>query len=261
MSSTAIDGKMNARELGNDQFKKRLFTKESHRSRPDQVNKPLIALVTLFFLCVGYVMPAENFEYLQRTISRTLEVLTGNGSPPSFLFLYEYGREPIITALYHWQKAVADAFPARTSVPQAKATVQRWKDMDQETEVMAMANSCCNKTVFPSLEVFNNSAKTVSLNSIDNILLRLTEPIEHPMRFYYAYQRAQGELSSRSDVQHWLFSVFLKIALAACLFGMKSYVYAPLKSTMFFRLIVKLHELGHPAHWLFKVLSAILSNQ
>ena len=36
---------------------------------PDQVNKPPVALVTLFFLYAGYVMPAQNYECLQQTSS------------------------------------------------------------------------------------------------------------------------------------------------------------------------------------------------
>jgi hypothetical protein len=140
----------------------------------------------------------------------------------------------------------------------------------------ALANNCRNETVFPSVEAFNSEyntvhtdrdlanllgAKTVSLSKVDDILLRTAERIKYPMRLYYAYQRTQGELSPRSEVEHWLYTILLKIALPASVFEVNGYVYAPLNFTIFFRLMVRLHEFGYPAHWLSGVLSAILNNQ
>ncbi|CAN9204036.1 unnamed protein product [Alternaria alternata] len=415
---------------------------------PDQVKKPPVALVTLSFLYAGYVMPAPNYEYLQQTISRALHVLAGDSTLPGFLFVYEYGRESIITALQQWQKATADAFPAHNLVSQVKATIQRWKEKGQKTDVagmasdgcheelqywivsglllppddeiprtlrkllkmlmrgqsamnlkhyieqnwkpnvtladmtnlneikqdvfavhnpfrlasmpyactkigkdpetpqklydylapffvhtaqalrglagrlhvemmtgdvtvalgritkqdvkdrpkhfpqrydrihlsnipdyvggslftyihvlpllkdkpsaFALANSCRNEAAIPSVEAFNSEyttvhadrdlanflgAKIISLNKIDDIILRT------------------GDLSLRSEVEHWLYAMFLKLVLPASVSEMSSYIYAPLNVTIFFRLIVRLHELGYPAHWLSEVISAILSNQ
>ena len=112
---------------------------------PDQVKKPPVALVTLFFLYAGYAMSAPNYEYLQQTTSRALHVLAGDTTLPGFLFVYEYGRESIITALQQWQKATADAFPAHNLVSQVKATIQRWKEKGQKTEVAGMASGGCHE--------------------------------------------------------------------------------------------------------------------
>jgi hypothetical protein len=433
---------------------------------PDQVNKPPVALVTLFFLYVGYVMPTQNYEYLQQTISRALQVLTVDVTLPGLLFVYNYGRESIITALQQWQKAAADAFPADNLVSQAKATLQRLKETGLKTDVagmapdgcheelqywivsglllppddeipralkrllkmpmhgqsatnlkhyieqnwkpnatladmnnlnelkqnvfavhdpfwqasmpyacirigndpenpqklydylapffvhtaqavrglagrlhvemmtgdvtvalgritkqdvkdrpkhfpqrynrihlsnipdyvggslftyihvlpllkdkpssFALANNCRNAPAFPSIEAFNSEyttvhtdrdlvnllgAKTISLNKIDNILLQTVEGVKYPMPRYHAYQRTQGDLSLCSEVEHWLYAIFLKIALPASVSEMGSCIYSPLNLTIFFRLISRLHELGYPAHWLSEVISAILSNQ
>jgi tetratricopeptide (TPR) repeat protein len=433
---------------------------------PDQVNKPPVALVTLFFLYVGYVMPTQNYEYLQQTISRALQVLTVDVTLPGLLFVYNYGRESIITALQQWQKAAADAFPADNLVSQAKATLQRLKETGLKTDVagmapdgcheelqywivsglllppddeipralkrllkmpmhgqsatnlkhyieqnwkpnatladmnnlnelkqnvfavhdpfwqasmpyacirigndpenpqklydylapffvhtaqavrglagrlhvemmtgdvtvalgritkqdvkdrpkhfpqrynrihlsnipdyvggslftyihvlpllkdkpssFALANNCRNAPAFPSIEAFNSEyttvhtdrdlvnllgAKTISLNKIDNILLQTVEGVKYPMPRYHAYQRTQGDLSLCSEVEHWLYAIFLQIALPASVSEMGSCIYSPLNLTIFFRLISRLHELGYPAHWLSEVISAILSNQ
>lgn len=148
--------------------------------------------------------------------------------------------------------------------------------MKDKPSAFALANSCRIETLFSSVEAFNNEyttlhtdrdlknllgVKTVSLNKIEDILLRTAERIKHPMRMYYAYQRTQGELSPRSEVEHWLYAIFLKLALPACVDRLDTYVYAPLNFTIFFRLIIRLHEFGYPAHWLSGVLSVILSNQ
>ncbi|CAN9240073.1 unnamed protein product [Alternaria alternata] len=415
---------------------------------PDQVKKPPVALVTLFFLCAGYVMPAPNYEYLQQTISRALHVLAGDATLPGFLKQRLMPFLPIILS------------------PKVKATIQRWKEKGQKTDVagmasdgcheelqywivsgwllppddeiprtlrkllkmlmrgqsamnlkhyieqnwkpnvtladmtnlneikqdvfavhnpfrlasmpyaytkigkdpetpqklyeylapffvhtaqalrglagrlhvemmtgdvtvalgritkqdvkdrpkhfpqrydrihlsnipdyvdgslftyihvlpllkdkpsaFALANDCRNEAAFPSVEAFNSEyttvhadrdlanflgAKIISLNKIDDILLRIVEGIKYPMILYHAYQRTQGDLSLRSEVEHWLYAMFLKLVLPASVSEMSSYIYAPLNVTIFFRLIVRLHELGYPAHWLSEVISAILSNQ
>jgi hypothetical protein len=55
--------------------------------------------------------------------------------------------------------------------------------------------------------------------------------------------------------------MFFKIALPACTLKARDYVYAPLNFMMFFRLLVRLHKIGYPAHWLSDVLTNFLNNR
>jgi hypothetical protein len=146
----------------------------------------------------------------------------------------------------------------------------------------ALADNCRNAGAFPSVAAFNNEyttcytdrdlanllgGVTTSTANIENILIRPIEPFEHPMRHYYAYRRSQfrhsklHELNERADVEHWLHTMLFKIALPVCRDEFMAQVYSPLTFATFFRLLVRLYELGYPAHWLSDVVSSILNNQ
>jgi hypothetical protein len=87
---------------------------------PEHVTIAPKALVTLFFAFVGYVMPQNSFQHLQEKIQDAIDLLEENRSAPSFLHLYDYGREPILRALVSWRKQVADAYPVGSFVAQAE---------------------------------------------------------------------------------------------------------------------------------------------
>ncbi|CRG86658.1 RNA-directed RNA polymerase L [Talaromyces islandicus] len=72
------------------------------------------------------------------------------------------------------------------------------------------------------------------------------------------------DLLPRADLTRFLYIHFFKLALP---YGrslsdndMRNYVQPSLNLTCFFRLLIHLHELGYPAHWLADVLSNILDN-
>lgn len=64
----------------------------------------------------------------------------------------------------------------------------------------------------------------------------------------------------RSEFERWVHGLFLKICLPypRPVFGADgSPVYAPLNLTVFFGLILQMHEVGYPAHWISGVLNTI----
>ena len=75
---------------------------------------------------------------------------------------------------------------------------------------------------------------------------------------------AFSELLPRPKLNSWLFTIFFKIAIPV---NRKSQdwhhtlIYAPLNLTIFFRLLIHLHQVGYPSHWLSDVLVQILENQ
>lgn len=94
-----------------------------------------------------------------------------------------------------------------------------------------------------------------------------------PMNGYMEWRRSRlvipafqyEDLLPRAELMRFLYMHFFKLALP-CGRGLSddnigSYVQPSLNLTCFFRLLIHLHELGYPAHWLADVLSNILANQ
>ena len=71
------------------------------------------------------------------------------------------------------------------------------------------------------------------------------------------------ELLLRADLEKWLYGLFLKLEIPMTRgFGMFwSIIYAPMNLAVFFRLLIRLYEIGYPAHWLSGVLTRILTNK
>lgn len=84
---------------------------------------------------------------------------------------------------------------------------------------------------------------------------------------YISWHRVNGrlpfmKLAKNIKVEKWLLGRFLKLALphARLTFEM-AMIEAPLNLTAFFRILVHLHEIGYPAHWLSDIVSMILSGR
>ncbi|OCL14552.1 hypothetical protein AOQ84DRAFT_308742 [Glonium stellatum] len=73
------------------------------------------------------------------------------------------------------------------------------------------------------------------------------------------------DLLHRSTLEKWLYTMFLKITIPYPRKFVGSAwdgsIYSPLNITTIFRVIIHLHELGYPAHWLGGFLSSILSGK
>lgn len=72
--------------------------------------------------------------------------------------------------------------------------------------------------------------------------------------------RPFGELMTRSALETWLFRVFLKLSMP---YPRENHdytlIFSPLNLSTFYRLLVHLHAVGYPGHWLSDVLTSILS--
>lgn len=73
------------------------------------------------------------------------------------------------------------------------------------------------------------------------------------------------ELLHRSTLEKWLYTIFLKITIPYHRkFAGPAWdktIYSPLNITTIFRVIMHLHELGYPAHWLGGFLSSVLGGK
>ena len=73
-------------------------------------------------------------------------------------------------------------------------------------------------------------------------------------------------LLPRAAFCNWLYGLFFKLALPAirghnCMaFGASIMVYSPCTLVVFFRLLMHLHSIGYPSHWLSTVLGSILAD-
>lgn len=69
----------------------------------------------------------------------------------------------------------------------------------------------------------------------------------------------------RAELSRWLFAHFFKLALPCSRdpddHNLDLFLFPTLNLTNFFRLLIHLHEIGYPAHWLADVLAKILENQ
>jgi hypothetical protein len=70
------------------------------------------------------------------------------------------------------------------------------------------------------------------------------------------------DLLPRAEIERWLYAHFFKLVLPYPR-PRKEYapVHAPLNLTIFFRLLVQLHDVGYPGHWLSSVLVNILRDE
>jgi hypothetical protein len=68
-------------------------------------------------------------------------------------------------------------------------------------------------------------------------------------------------LIEREQLEAWLYAHFLKLALPTRRPRRNfSLIYAPLNTTMMFRVVVRLYEIGYPSHWLSTVLHNITND-
>ncbi|KAL8948848.1 MAG: hypothetical protein Q9183_007652, partial [Haloplaca sp. 2 TL-2023] len=85
--------------------------------------------------------------------------------------------------------------------------------------------------------------------------LHWTCPSRDPLPF--------DELLPHAKVTTWLFSIFFKIATPADRSRQvwEETIYPPLNFTIFFRILIRLHQFGYPAHWLSEALVQILEGE
>ncbi|KAI1076526.1 hypothetical protein F5B20DRAFT_555437 [Whalleya microplaca] len=93
-------------------------------------------------------------------------------------------------------------------------------------------------------------------------------PFDFPMWSYLRWERCQSkeypleQLMTRSGLSSWLFAHFLKICLP---FPRPqagwTLVYAPLNMTVFMRLLIRMAEVGYPAHWLSGVVRSLAAGE
>jgi hypothetical protein len=152
--------------------------------------------------------------------------------------------------------------------------------LKDKSSSFALANNCRNEKMCHSIAAFKNEyttlhtdrdlenlldGQTVSLTEIEDVLVKPGQT-ERPIRHYYAYRQVKSSSSlskpsTRENVEHWLHAMFLKIAVPVCTCQIRDNIYAPLNTTIFFRLLIQLHKLGYPSHWLSDILTSILDNQ
>jgi hypothetical protein len=92
-----------------------------------------------------------------------------------------------------------------------------------------------------------------------------------PMSGYMDWRRARMEafpyelLLPRAELTRWLFAHFFKMALprgrSVRDHNFDHFLFPTLNLTNFFHLLVHLHDIGYPAHWLGEVLAKILEGQ
>ncbi|KAI9717305.1 MAG: hypothetical protein M1812_004832 [Candelaria pacifica] len=137
------------------------------------------------------------------------------------------------------------------------------------------SNCLRNPPLWDTVDDFNNEC--LLINDEDTLLkltqvklvpgqeLELASPL--PLASYISWQRLStaphpfSSLLPRADLNKWLYGLFFKLALPVHRRSLDmALVNAPLNLTAYFRVLIHLHELGYPAHWLSTVLTNILEN-
>lgn len=138
------------------------------------------------------------------------------------------------------------------------------------------SNCMRNTSVWKSMDQFNHEYMLVhepkllwQLTQMKQLPNPRAQPDGYPCGDYMIWERmSRSPLSHelrapRDIVSRWLFAHFFKTVLPAPR-GQDSHynhvVYSPLNLTSFFRLLLHLHEIGYPPHWLADVLTRILDN-
>ncbi|KAL8821144.1 MAG: hypothetical protein Q9191_007371 [Dirinaria sp. TL-2023a] len=69
-------------------------------------------------------------------------------------------------------------------------------------------------------------------------------------------------LLPRDTLNKWLYGLFLKLALPVDInqLSWRNYIFSPLNMTIYFRLLVHLHKVGYPGHWLSSIVANIIEN-
>jgi hypothetical protein len=149
------------------------------------------------------------------------------------------------------------------------------------------SNCLRNPDLWPSVEAFNN--EYLLINDKET-LLRLTqvsltkESREHlqrirsmsfplipmgniPLVDFIQWQRKTStpfqfsQLVPRQNLTHWLYSLFFKLMVPPRRQDRGiSIIFTSLNLTAFLRLLIHLHSIGYPSHWLSSVLLSILQN-
>ncbi|KAK0385346.1 hypothetical protein NLU13_7822 [Sarocladium strictum] len=95
-------------------------------------------------------------------------------------------------------------------------------------------------------------------------LLKMLGPLEFYRENYFIWARSgikrvpANQRMSRASLEHWLHSHLLKICIPYHRpVTSSSPVHAPLNLTIFLRLVIHMHEVGYPSHWLSGILHSI----
>ena len=92
----------------------------------------------------------------------------------------------------------------------------------------------------------------------------------NPLAQYLQWSRTShvplsySDLLPRAKLSKWLFTMFFKITVPVNRKGQNwhhTFIYAPLNLTVFFRLLIHLHQVGYLSHWLSEILVQILEDQ
>ncbi|KXS97941.1 hypothetical protein AC578_3388 [Pseudocercospora eumusae] len=131
-----------------------------------------------------------------------------------------------------------------------------------------------NPPRFKSIASFDNEYITLSAPSdLAKVFQVSMEPLEDPNEgmatcsytiwHHHPSSKNLQDLMSREKLETWLFRLFLKIALPVekLLIQDNALIYSPLNLTIFFRLLLHLHNVGYPSHWLSGIWTEILSGK
>ena len=157
------------------------------------------------------------------------------------------------------------------------------KHFKQLTDVLRKAPNTIsgNASIVESLEKFGISSvlslnpdklRNVDLRSVctrDLATVDLTGDSSNVLADYFQWHRADNHdrdfesLHPRAFIQRWLFALFFKIVLPVDRSDQDwdHSINSPLNLTMFFRVLVMLHEVGYPSHWLSETVEQILEDR
>lgn len=136
------------------------------------------------------------------------------------------------------------------------------------------ANCLRNPPRFKSVAHFNNEYIALSspagLEKAFHVRMapynpdpRHPAPVAEYLKWHrYQQSKTLSDRMSRSDIETWLYRLFLAISIPARRqMQHESLIYSPTNLTIFVRLCCHLRDVGYPAHWIGGVLASILSGE
>ena len=153
-------------------------------------------------------------------------------------------------------------------------------EASQTASAYMLSNILRNPMQFPSTASFNNEYLLIHDEKTLHKLCQVAEcqtssadPFESimslfPVKDYTEFYIPIGGkfnyeyLLPRESFTKWLYALYLKLALPTSRshMALHNMIYSPLNVTIFLRLLIRLHEIGYPAHWLATVLANIIGN-
>ncbi|KAL8759612.1 MAG: hypothetical protein Q9199_000656 [Rusavskia elegans] len=243
-------------------------------------------LAAIFYLHAGSIIPSFAARMIQDTIKRVETALRSGQDLLLWLHIDKHSKEAILRSLRSWQRDVKSTFPVGMmvaikliwtsvlelpAVTEQKAFVARFQSMLLEnTETIQKLNPAILRRA--GLEHIRNMGpervRKTDIRSLSSIDLD-DHGVPYPLAEYLHWNRTNhGPLSferllPRPKLTTSLFTMFYKIVLPADRSSQEwgELVYAPLNLTIFIKILIHLHGLGYPAHWLSEPLVQVLKDQ